>query len=331
VNCSGFGESIVVNGSAYIDSTATPSIKLSGFFLSFKTEDPSTQEIYTGANLSGALDIGGNTVEPTPLQSGVAPDPYAGSLTPPSPPALGQLNSYGAQDISTTESLADGNYGAVNITNAGRNPITVTLNGGEFASLSTTSTGHFFFGGSDVNLVLNPGNYVFNGAVTLGAPGNVTLSPGEYAGGISLQGSNIDVTLASGTYILGSAVSQSAMSVSDSSVNDSLSGLSGVLLYVQGGSVDLGGIGESVSFDPELSGPYSGITLWQASSDTSAINLLGNGVGVAQVGGTIYAPDAVLGSQAAFPFGFGNSYNVGGLVAAGITCPGFAAQLTING
>lgn len=86
------------------------------------------------------------------------------------------------------------------------------------------------------------------------------------------------------------------------------------------------GFGQSLTLDPESGGPYGSIVLWEASGDTNAINVLGLGVGVAAVGGTIYAPTAVLGS-----FGAGNSYNLGGLVAAGVSCPGFGYQLTITG
>jgi hypothetical protein len=75
-------------------------------------------------------------------------------------------------------------------------------------------------------------------------------------------------------------------------------------------------------------GPYGSIVLWQDTSDSANINVLGFGIGVVAVGGTIYAPSAVLGSST---FLAGSSYALGGLVAGGVVCPGFGNQLTITG
>ncbi|HUC15690.1 MAG TPA: prepilin-type N-terminal cleavage/methylation domain-containing protein, partial [Acidimicrobiales bacterium] len=232
LNCDGYGDNVVVDGSAYIDSNYTPSIKLQGNPFPSRRGTVSfeaTGGIYSNASspqtavqlIGQAQVIDGGTVISNPnrgsltapLSAGSEPDPYA-SLIPPSPPTLGTLNSYGPQDISSTTTLQAGDYGPVNITNNGGGAITVTLNGGEFASLSTSSDDDdpFQHRDYDVNLVLNPGSYIFDGPVTLSASGNVTLSPGEYSQGLHLGdfefggffgGSNISVTLQPGNYIFG--------------------------------------------------------------------------------------------------------------------------------
>jgi hypothetical protein len=202
----------------------------------------------------------------------------------------------------------------------------VTLQAGayQFASLSTSSS---FFGGH-VNLIFGAGSSVmFNGPLTLNAPGNYTLAPGEYAYGLSITGATINVTLLAGNYTFGTHLTNQQQAISEAGVDDSINGDAGVLLYVSAGSVNFDGFSQYITLAPESSGPYTPVVLWQSASDSDPISIIGAVVGIAAVGGTIYAPTAVLGST----WSGGDSYNIGGLVAAGVTCPLFGNQLTIGG
>jgi hypothetical protein len=223
--------------------------------------------------------------------------------------------------ITTSQTLAAGNHGQVNITGSN---IKVTLNPGDFGGLSTS--------GTNVNVTLNPGSYTFNGPVTLDASGGqVTLQPGAYLGGLHIWGANIQVTLASGTYVFRADQNPgtgNGVAIEVTGVNDSINGSAGVMLYVNTGSVNLVGFDQSLSLAPMSGSPYGSIVLWQDKSDPANINVLGFGIGVAAVGGTIYAPSAMLGSSL---FQVGSSYALGGLVASGVYCPGFGNQLTITG
>jgi hypothetical protein len=62
-----------------------------------------------------------------------------------------------------------------------------------------------------------------------------------------------------------------------------------VMLYIQSGTVDLSGQG-AVNISPMTTGPYQGISIFQARSDTTGLNLVGNGN--LNITGTIYAAGA---------------------------------------
>jgi hypothetical protein len=353
-----FDEHISVAGSFGINSNAQGAIALGGGNLSLEA----TGGIYTKANppssalndspVLGSITVqskngsGAGAVTAAPTGQSLS-DPYA-ALTPPSVPVLTGLGPpiTATQNISASTTLPSGDYtGAVNITNPGGSPITVTLNPGEFSSLSTS--------GNNINVILNPGpvnpngvgNYIFTGPVSFGKPfgtgslstgGNITLSPGDYAQGLHIVGANLNVTLNSGEYTFGqdnvSNDPSNGDAVDDTGVHDTISGTSGVLAYVSSGSINLIGFGQSLSLDPmspPASGLPAGLALWQSASDSDALNVLGIGVGVSIVGGTIYAPSAVVGSLSD-AFGGDNSYSVGSLIAGGLVCPGWFFQLTIG-
>jgi hypothetical protein len=316
INCAGFDERILIDGAAYVNSSASGSILLEGGDLSLTA----TGGLFS-PNPSGAVDAQRwfgpiNYTPPSLLSGGSMSDPYAG-LTPPAVPAPGPGGP--SENITRSMTLPAGDYGQVSINGSN---ISVTLNPGDFAGLSTI--------GNNVNVTLDPGSYVFSGPVSFDAQGGkVALSPGAYLQGLHIWGADLQVTLGSGTYVLGADQDSgfgNGVAIEDTGINDSIDGTSGVLLYVSSGSVNFIGFGQSLTLSPESASPPAPIVLWQAATDTDAINVLGIGVGVAAVGGTIYAPNAVLGS-----FGAGNSYSLGGLVAGGISCPGFGYQLTITG
>jgi hypothetical protein len=110
-----------------------------------------------------------------------------------------------------------------------------------------------------------------------------TYSPGIYTGTFSPDG-----TLSPGVYIL-----QNGLSLSG---NSAVVG-AGVLFYITGGSVNVSG-NATINVSPPTTGTYSGISIWQAASDTTAFSISGNG-GASSVGGLIYLPgvsSATLGT-----------------------------------
>ncbi len=111
-----------------------------------------------------------------------------------------------------------------------------------------------------------------------GCPGG-TAQPGVYAGLLSITGA---CTLASGVYIL-----QAGLTVG--STGNLTSAAGGVLLYVTGGSISVGG---SATLTPQPSGAYAGVALWQPAANTSRISVTGSGT--ITVGGTLYAPSALM-------------------------------------
>jgi Flp pilus assembly protein TadG len=114
--------------------------------------------------------------------------------------------------------------------------------------------------------------------------GQSTLQPGVYTGGISLS-SNANVTLSPGIYYLkGGGLSLTG--------NASLTG-SGVMIYndSSGGTISLAGNG-SVHLSPMTTGPYAGITLYQAPSNTNDVTITGNGN--FSITGTIYTAGATV-------------------------------------
>jgi hypothetical protein len=120
-------------------------------------------------------------------------------------------------------------------------------------------------------------------AVTLSGTMSTTLNPGVYDGGISMSGSSA-LTLNPGVYYINGG----GITVTGSS---SITG-NGVFIYNTGsGAINLSGTG-SISLNPMNSGTYAGITVFQASSDTSAGTLSG-GSNISNTG-TFYFPGATL-------------------------------------
>jgi hypothetical protein len=114
----------------------------------------------------------------------------------------------------------------------------------------------------------------------------LTLQPGTYVGGISVSGSAV-VTLLPGLYYLQGG----GLSVSGSG---KLTG-SGVVIYnapqKNSDGISVSGSG-SVSLSPPTTGTYAGIALFQARASAAALSVTGSGV--LSLGGTLYAPAAVV-------------------------------------
>jgi hypothetical protein len=138
--------------------------------------------------------------------------------------------------------------------------------------------------------------------------GGVTyFQPGIYTTTLTV-GNNTTAVLNSGVYILQQGLYLSQHSSLSSAVG-------GVLLYITGGSM-----GEDNNTQLTLSALTSGaspdpgvLTVWQAASDTNALQLSNSSV-ASVIGGTVYAPGANVtqGNRADF--------SVGGLVANTLTC-----------
>jgi hypothetical protein len=122
--------------------------------------------------------------------------------------------------------------------------------------------------------------------------GVATLQPGVYTGLVKLEG-NAFVTLQPGTYIFrnGLLVSGNARLVGN-----------GVMLYVQGGRIEVQGNGQ-MSLTPPTSGTYAGITIFYARTNSNPLWLSGNAVQNLQ--GTVYLPRSLLHLEGNANFGPG--------------------------
>jgi hypothetical protein len=119
------------------------------------------------------------------------------------------------------------------------------------------------------------------------------LQPGLYIGGINISG-KANVTMAPGTYYLyGGGLNVAGQS--------SLTG-EGVMIYNDSGGSggDSLNIGKqaSIVLTPPTSGPYAGVSIFQARNDTRPITFTGSAV--ARISGAVYAASAavVLSSNA---------------------------------
>ena len=108
----------------------------------------------------------------------------------------------------------------------------------------------------------------------------VTLSPGTYCDK-TLSGK---ITLNPGTYIMRNVVIKPGG-------NGSLSG-QGVTIFLMENSQLYINANEQVNLSPPTSGPYAGITIYQAHGNTQALTM--NGGSGSVVSGFIYAPDAPI-------------------------------------
>jgi hypothetical protein len=122
--------------------------------------------------------------------------------------------------------------------------------------------------------------------------GVATLQPGIYTGLVSLIG-NAFVTMQPGTYIF-----RNGLRVWD---NARLVG-NGVMLYVEGGRIEVGGNGQ-MSLTAPTSGTYAGITIFYARTNSNPLRLLGNAV--QNIQGTVYLPRSLLQLQGNANFGPG--------------------------
>lgn len=146
--------------------------------------------------------------------------------------------------------------------------------------------------------------------------GGAYQGPGIYTSTLSFAGNTAQV-FASGVYIFDQGIS-----VTGNAVISSAPG--GVLFYVAGGSVAIAGNGGSdltpLSSPPS---PTANLVLWQAASDVNQLIMAGN-ASADVVGGTIYAPSALVG-------GAGNGNLIAGtVVAQSLSCNG-NGNITLQG
>lgn len=148
----------------------------------------------------------------------------------------------------------------------------------------------------------NPADYPVRAYSQTSCNEPVTLKPGVYQGGISIGGQGA-VTLEPGVYILdGGGLSLSGQG--------SITGL-GVMFYNTGGTaagpIDLSGQG-TITLTPPADGPYAGICLFQDRAVSEEISLTGKGT--IQIAGTVYAPAAGVRLG-------GNGSNAGSTIGSG--------------
>jgi PKD domain len=130
--------------------------------------------------------------------------------------------------------------------------------------------------------------------------------PGKYTTKLSIPDNSV-VTMASGIYVL-----QNGIEVSGNAVVNSAAG--GVFLYVPGGGVTFAGNGV-LTLSPLATGPYSGVLLFQHSSNSTTLTLSGNAA-TASFNGTLYTPGAPFTAA-------GNATtNVGEVIASTATVTG---------
>jgi hypothetical protein len=120
-------------------------------------------------------------------------------------------------------------------------------------------------------------------AVNLSGNQSLTIGPGTYSQ-ITVSG-NAKLTLTTpGTYVI---TTGGFMVSGNASVG--MSGSDGVLIYDAGGGIAVSG-NAALNLSAETSGPYAGLVIFQARTDTRALNFSGNGVG--GLSGTVYAAAA---------------------------------------
>ena len=111
-----------------------------------------------------------------------------------------------------------------------------------------------------------------------------TLQPGRYAGALNISGGSRTITMQSGIYWFDNGFSCAG-------ANKALvSGAGGVLIFIAGGAFSTSGSCQAL-LSPMTSGPYAGITVFQARGNTTQSTIAGNGTGMS---GTIYMPSARL-------------------------------------
>jgi Flp pilus assembly protein TadG len=201
---------------------------------------------------------------------------------------LGVLN--GTVDVTDSKGYA-GNGGSIYVDSTGPNAVLMREN----ANVSAPSV-YLAQTGSAPPGVTATGGGVNTGAAQLPDPLSYLPAPnaGNAPAGINVvslpNGISGSMALTSNTiYIVGgNGVSLNGF--------DTLTG-SNVMLYLTGSkaSIDLAGNG-AVTLSPMTTGPYAGITLFQARSDTNGARLVGNGN--MNITGTIYAPAANVNAEA---------------------------------
>jgi hypothetical protein len=203
-------------------------------------------------NNPGYSVTGSGSLSPNPPTTGIGPATDPLNLTAPAIPT-------GTCSSSCTPS----NTGSGNL----------TLNPGTYTSISNTGSG---------TLTLTPGNYIINGSLTNTGSGSLILGAGNYTiGGDFKSTGSSSLTLGSGIYTIGGNLALTG--------SGSMTG-SGITFYTLG-SDTLTGSG-SMNLAAPTSGTYSGVLIYQPSSNTNAMSITGSGGD--NIKGILYAPRAGL-------------------------------------
>jgi hypothetical protein len=188
-----------------------------------------------------------------------------GSLTAPSNPTTSLTGSCSVLVAYQSYTCSPGNYS------------TLSISGG-------------FTGGATI--ALGSGTYVFTSAVSIANNNSITFGSGTYwfEGGLSIGG-GITATFGTGTYIFGTSTTGTgnALNVAGgTSVNAS----SGVLFYMEGGSVSMtGGAATTLTGLSQ----YDNVAIWDmgASGTTNPLQLSG-GSSSTVISGGIYVPNGEI-------------------------------------
>jgi streptogramin lyase len=249
---------------------------------------PGTQTITLTYGGNASFLLSSTTVTVAPLRSIYVLNPTVGGALTVSGNASINVPGLVEVDSSSATALSAGGNAAVTAS-------AIQVVGGAQASGNATFSPRPAAGAAAVPDPLAalavPGSAVSQGSVNLSGNATLTINPGVYSQ-IKVSG-NARLTLNPGVY----ALAGGGLTVTG---NASITG-SGVLLYHAGsnfpsaggsfGGVTLSGNG-TFNLTASATGPYAGMTLFQSRDNTRAISLSGNAA--AGIGGTIYAPAALL-------------------------------------
>jgi hypothetical protein len=229
-------------------------------------------DIYDDSTASNALVVSGNgsiTAKAIGIVGGYQASGN-GSISP-NPPTTGMAPAADPLSISApTPATGTCSGSSCNISNSGNNNVSEPSS--TYTSISNSGNG---------NMTL-AGGTVITGNLTNSGNGNLTLGAGNYTiGGNFSTSGNGAVTLGAGLYIVEGNL--------DLEGNGNLTG-SGVTFYVEGSNTVTGN--GSMNLSAPTSGVYSGVLFYQASTDSQAVRITGNGGD--NLEGILYAPDAPI-------------------------------------
>ena len=245
----------VKGGVIYDSSSGTPAASTSG----------------GGTVSASGIDVVGTTqgtgFTPTPT-TGISPWGDAGLAVPDPPPTSPITGSNVTCSSSCTRQLSPGNYGNVKANG------TVTIGSSSCTSANyDTSSCITYMGsldvGSQANVTLDPGIYVFEGAGPSATP---------YTGGFTVEGGG--TLIAKGVMLYFTCSTGSCTSPGS---------LGGYASFAGGSNVTLTSQCSTCGTYPY---PYGGIVIYQDPNDASPMKLAGNSTTVLK--GTIYAPGAAV-------------------------------------
>ena len=99
----------------------------------------------------------------------------------------------------------------------------------------------------------------------------------------------------------------------------------GVFLYVAGGAFAVTAQNNTVELAPQTSGPYAGVVLYQAASDTNTVLISASSNTTDTYGGAVEAPGAAVQITAQ-----SNGLTLGSLIAKSLSISGSGAAVTIG-